>query len=396
MNDGRAAGAPEEEEDFAQLLDKTFKAPERLEPGQMVEAEIVKITPEWIFLNVGTKGEGHLERREMLDAEGNLTVQEGDKVRAYFTPSNDRELHFTTRIGAGSVGQAQLEGAKKHGIPVEGTVVKEVKGGFEIRIGSARAFCPFSQMGLRRDEDQAKVIGTALLFKVTECGERNIVVSRKAILDVERQEKAQSLKDSLKEGMRVQGKVTAIQDFGAFVDIGGIEGLIPVSEIAWGRTEKVADKLSVGQRVEVVIKKLDWENNRLSFSIKDALPDPWERAAELWPAGSYQNGTVTRLAPFGAFVAMGEGVEGLIHISKLGAGRRIGHPREVLEEGQAVEVRVESVDRENKKLSLSLGEYSRDQEEAAADLKSYQEKSTARENLGTIGDILKAKLEKKD
>jgi small subunit ribosomal protein S1 len=392
------SGAPEDQEDFAQLLEASVQETGRLAPGQMVEAAIVKIAPDWIFIDVGRKGEGYLDRKELLDPAGNLTVKEGDKVRAYYLPSPSHEMHFTTKIGSGPVGQAQLEDAFKSGIPVQGTVAKEVKGGFEVRIsGGMRAFCPFSQMGLRRDESQADCVGKSFTFKVTECAARNIVLSRKAILDVARQAKAQTLKESLKEGMRVKGTVTSIQKFGAFVDVGGVEGLIPVSEIAWGRTEKVGDVLSAGQTVEVVIKKLDWENNKLSFSIKDTLPDPWASAAQAWPAGSYQNGTVTRLAPFGAFVALGGGVEGLIHISKLGAGRRINHPREVLKEGQEIEVRVEAVDPENRKLSLSLASLSRADEEEAADLKAYLDKSSesATQNLGTLGELLKAKLGKK-
>jgi small subunit ribosomal protein S1 len=393
MNEKQPAGAPGGEEDFAQLFEQTFKEPTRFEAGQMVEAAIVKITGEWIFLDVGRKGEGYLERKELQDAEGRLTVKEGDKLRAYYMPSKDRELHFTTRIGSGPVGQSQLENAFSSGIPVEGTVAKEVKGGFEVRIsGGARAFCPFSQMGLKGGENQAALVGKTLTFKVTECSSRNIIVSHKAILDVEKQARVEELKGSLKEGARLKATVTSVRKFGAFIDVGGLEGLIPVSEIAWARTENVEEALSVGQVVEVIAKRLDWENNRLSFSMRDALPDPWVGAAQKWPAGSYQHGTVTRLAPFGAFVALGEGVEGLIHISKLGGGRRIAHPREALKEGQRIEVRIESVDAENKKLSLSLGEFSRMEEQEEADVKAYLEQSsTASQGFGTLGDLLKGK-----
>jgi small subunit ribosomal protein S1 len=254
-------------------------------------------------------------------------------------------------------------------------------------------------MGIRRDEQQAEYIGKSVPFKIVEYGEngRNIVLSRKPILEDERRGKKQALKETLKEGMKIKGKVTSIQKFGAFVDIGGIEGLLPVSEIAWSRTEKVGDILSVGQEVEVIIKKLDWEQDRFSFSLKDALPDPWERVAETYLVGSYHTGTVARLAPFGAFVTLEEGVDGLIHISKLGAGRRINHPREVLKEGQTVEVKIEAVDREQRKLSLSLAEISRAEEESAADLKNYQQQaSEVPKNMGTLGDIMKAKGEKKE
>jgi small subunit ribosomal protein S1 len=383
------------EENFAEMFEKSFKKQERLEPGQMVEAMIVKISGEWIFLDLGGKGEGYLDRKELTDESGMLTVKEGDTVRAYFASSENNEMHFTTKIGSGPRKQDQLEDAWKSGIPVDGTVVKEMKGGFEIRIGgSVRAFCPFSQMGTRREEPTSEYIGRSLAFKIIEYGEngRNIVLSRRPILDEEKRNKKESLKEALKEGMKVRGKVTSLQKFGAFVDIGGIEGLLPISEIAWTRTEKAGDILSVGQEVEVIIKKLDWEHDRFSFSLKDALPDPWSSAAEIFLVGSYHTGTVSRLAPFGAFVTLKEGVDGLIHISKLGAGRHINHPREVVKEGQTVEVQVEAVDTTNRKLSLALAEISRAEEEEAATLKEYKQQAASEPgNMGTLGDLLKAK-----
>jgi small subunit ribosomal protein S1 len=383
------------EESFAEMFEKSFKKQGRLEPGQMVEAMIVKISGDWIFLDLGGKGEGYLDRKEMVDEAGNLTVKEGDTIRAYFLSSENNEMHFTTRIGSGPGKQTQIEDAWNSGIPVEGTVAKEMKGGFEVRIGgSVRAFCPFSQMGIRREEPQSGYIGRSLSFKIIEYGEngRNIVLSRRPILDEEKRNRKESLKETLKEGMKVRGKVTSLQKFGAFVDIGGVEGLLPVSEIAWTRTEKVGDVLSAGQEVEVIIKKLDWEQDRFSFSLKDALPDPWTRAAEIFLAGSYHTGTVSRLAPFGAFVTLKEGVDGLIHISKLGAGRRINHPREVVKEGQTVEVQVEAVDTANRKLSLALAEISRAEEEEAATLKEYKQQAASEPgNMGTLGDLLKAK-----
>ena len=395
MKENQPTDTPDEKDDFAALFEESFQEQTRFTPGQMVEAAIVKIDPSWIFLDVGRKGEGYLDRKEMLDTDGNLTVQEGDNVRAYYLPSQGHDLHFTTKMGSGPMGQAQLRSACKSGIPVEGTIIKEMKGGFEVKIsGGMRAFCPYSQMGLRREESPAEQVGKSFTFKVTECAARNVVLSRRSIVEGERQVMAQALKETLKEGQRLQATVTSIQKFGAFADVGGIEGLIPVSEIAWGRTENVGDKLKVGQQVEVIVKKIDWESNRISLSIKDALPDPWQNAEQAWPTGTYHHGTVTRLAPFGAFVAVEDGVEGLIHISRLGAGRRINHPRDVLNEGQRVEVRVEAVDRTNKKLSLSLAEISRAQEEEEADIKAYmQQSSSASQGLGTLGELLKGKLQ---
>jgi small subunit ribosomal protein S1 len=231
---------------------------------------------------------------------------------------------------------------------------------------------------------------------ITEYTEKNVVLSRKVILEEERENKKQELKTELKEGMKIKGTVASIQKFGAFVNIGGVEGLIPVSEIAWGRTEKVSDVLSMGQEVEVIIKSIDWGKDRISLSLKDALPDPWDSVADRYPAGSFHAGTVARLMPFGAFVTLGQGVDGLIPISKLGAGKRISHPKEVLKEGQSIEVKIEVFDREKKRLSLSLAEISREEEEAAATLKSYQEQAKeAPKNLGSLGELLKAKMEQK-
>ena len=171
----------------------------------------------------------------------------------------------------------------------------------------------------------------------------------------------------------------------------------PVSEIAWTRTEKVGDLLSVGQEVEVIIKKLDWESDRFSFSLKDALPDPWDLVSDTFLVGSYHTGIVSRLAAFGAFVTLKEGVDGLIHISKMGAGRRINHPREVLKEGQSVEVQVEAVDRAQRKISLVLAEIRRAEEEEAATLKEYKQQVTEEpQTMGTLGDILKTKREQKE
>jgi small subunit ribosomal protein S1 len=262
-----------------------------------------------------------------------------------------------------------------------------------------RAFCPFSQMGIRRDENQAEYIGRSLLFNIAEYAEggRNIVLTRRAILDQEKREKKQVLKQTLKEGEKIRGKVTSIQKFGAFVDIGGVEGLLPISEIAWTRTEKVEGLLSVGQEVEVIIKKLDWEHDRISFSLKDALQDPWDLVVDTFLVGSYHTGVVSRIAAFGAFVTLKDGVDGLIHISKMGAGRRINHPREVLKDGQSVEVQVEAVDRALRRISLALAEVRRAEEEEAATMKDYHQKATEEpQNMGTLGDVLKTKLEQKD
>lgn len=386
------------EESFAELFEKSTFGGGKLEPGQKVEAVVLKIGADWAFLDVGQKGEGVLDRKELLDSEGNLSVAEGETISAYFLSRAGGELRFTTRIGGGGAGNAQLEEAWRSGIPVEGYVEKEIKGGYEVKVAGARAFCPFSQMGLRRTEAPEENIGRHLPFRITQYSEggRNIVVSHRAILEEERAAQRESLRETLREGMTVKGTISSIRDFGAFVDIGGVEGLLPISEIAWGRVENVRDVLSEGQEVEVAVKSLDWEQNRFSFSIRETLADPWAEAAREFPEGSVRTGTVARLAPFGAFVTLASGVDGLVHISKLGGGKRINHPREVLGEGDRIEVRIESIDRENRRISLAPAEAVRAKEEEAETVEAFRRQAaTEPKGLGTLGDLLRAGMEKK-
>jgi small subunit ribosomal protein S1 len=278
-------------------------------------------------------------------------------------------------------------------------VEKEIKGGYEIKLGgTARAFCPFSQVALRRVENPESLIGTRMAFRITDYAEngRNIVVSRRALLEEEQQRLREEAHAGITVGMTVAGTVTSLQDFGAFVDIGGLEGLLPISEIGWSRVNDVRDVLKVGQQVQVVIKVIDREKERISLSLKDTLPDPWEQVLEKYPEGSFHAGIVSRLAPFGAFVTLGDGVDGLIHISKLGAGKRINNPREVVREGEEIEVRIESVSRAEHRISLALAGVARAADEEESTLAEYRRQaSDAPKGMGTLGDLLQARMKNK-
>ncbi len=388
-----------EEESFAELFEQSFKDQGRLEPGEKVTARVLKISGEWVFLNTGRKGEGFLDKKELLDGEGNLTVREGDTVTAWFLSSSNNEMRFTTKLG-GAAGQSQLEDAWRSGIPVDGCVEKEVKGGFEVKVaGSVRAFCPYSQMGLRRTDNPDAYVGRHLSFRITEYGEkgRNIVLSHRAILEEERQQQKEELRETLREGMTVKGTVTSIREFGAFLSIGSVEGLLPISEIGWGRVADINEVLTVGQELEVVVKQINWENDRFSFSLRETQADPWEMVTHAFPEGSFHTGRVARLTNFGAFVTLAPGVDGLIHISRLGSGKRISHPREVLKEGETMEVKVESVDRENRRLSLALAGPARAAEEEEAVLDTFRRQAAVESgtSMGSLGDLLKAKQEKR-
>jgi len=384
--------AMNEEGSFAEMLEQSMVGTTQLEPGQKIDAKVLQIGDDWVFLDVGQKGEGVLDRKELIDNEGELTVAVGDTVSAYFMSRKGGELRFTTRLGGGSSGTAQLEEAWRSEIPVEGRVEKEVKGGYEVKLpGNVRAFCPFSQLGLGRREDASEVTGRTLSFRISQFGEqgRNIVVSHRVILDEERRQQKEALKTRLKEGMVVSGTITNIRDFGAFIDIGGLEGLLPISEISYGRIDHIEEVLEVGQQLQVSVKRCDWEHDKFSFSLRDTLANPWSQVDAKYPAGSAHTGKVSRLAPFGAFITLEDGIDGLIHISKIGGDQRIKHPQDVLTVGQDIQVTIEKVDRDEKRISLAL--VNKQDEDATES--SYQD--TRSGGMGTFADLFKQAQDKK-
>ncbi len=375
---------------FAELLEESGTKRSFFKPGERLLAKVVKITQEWVFIDLGEKNEGYLERKELQNSEGCLLVQEGETIPVYFLKSENHEKRFTTRITSTAAGKNFLADAWRNGIPVEGRAEKEVKGGFEIKLsGGVRGFCPFSQLTLRRGEDPASLLNQTLIFRIVGYGEdgRNIVLSRRLILEEEEAAKKEVLKGLLKEGDSVSGRVVGLEKFGAFVDLGGVQGLIPTSELGWDRSKGAADVLSLGQEINVAILKLDWEKDRISLSIKSTLNDPWHTAEEKYLPGSTHPGTVTRLAEFGAFVTLEAGIDGLLHISKLGRGKRIKHPREVLQEGEALDVQIENVQKDVRRISLNLPELAQPKEEDTT--KEYREQAV--KSMGTLGDLWNSK-----
>lgn len=383
----------QEEESFEELLKKSSPVSTPLRRGQKVQAVILKITPEWTFLDLGRKSEGCLSTREIEDEEGHLTVKEGDLIEAFFLSSEANEALFTTRITGKGVASAYLADALEGGIPVEGVVEKEIKGGYQVKLpGNIRGFCPFSQMGMPRTRTRTDPTGQKVAFKVIEydrAGQR-VLLSNRAILEEEHRVRMASLKESLREGMVVRGTVVSIKDFGAFLDIGTVQGLIPISEIGYGRVEDIHQWLKVGQEVEAMITRLDWEKERFSFSIKAVLPDPWEDVPLKYPEGSVHFGIVTRPMEYGAFVQLEPGVEGLVPISEFRAGRKVKHARQLVAEGRSLTVKVQSVDPDARRISLAIEwekpEETQDSEENVA---SYTESSPR--SLGTLADLLMAK-----
>jgi small subunit ribosomal protein S1 len=358
------ADNPVQEEDFAALFEKESRVPERLDPGQKIKTTIISISGDQVYVDLGGKSEGAIDLSEFIREDGTCSVKEGDEVEAFFLNVQNGSKRLTTRLhGYSTLDLAGIRDAFNAGLPVTGKVKSAVKGGFEVSVGGVRAFCPFSQMDLKVSKESDQYVGQTFSFRVLEYENdgRNIVLSRRAILDEERKAQAARFRESLAVGMELKGAVRSIQKFGAFVDLGGVDGLIPASEIGWDRSEKPENVLSLGQDVIVRVIGLDWSKNRLTLSLKAMQEDPWESAATKYPVESKVQGVIVRLAQFGAFVNLEPGIDGLIHISNLGAGRHINHPKEVVEVGQMVEPQVLAVDRENRKISLTLDNQSKEE-----------------------------------
>ena len=273
-------------------------------------------------------------------------------------------------------------------------VVEEVKGGYEVRIGARSGVLPALQMEHAAPAPDGEPGRQTRTFRVVEYGARgrNIIVSRRSILEEEDRQRRRP-EGHLTEGMTLRGTVVSLQKFGAFVDIGGIQGLLPISEIGWGPVEKVQDVLAVGQEIDAVLLRLDWANDRITLSLKSALPDPWETVQNPSPDGSGPTGVPARLTTRGAFVTLAPGIDGLVHISKIGKGKRINHPNEVLTQGQTIEVRVEKVETAQKRISLTPAADAAAPSEAGdrnGDYQQYVPKS--KESFGSFGDMMKGKL----
>jgi small subunit ribosomal protein S1 len=329
---------------------------DKFAPGQSVSGTVTAITNDFVFLDVKAKSEGIIPRQELVRAD-ELTVAIGDTVSAFFVRERDGEVQLAVRMtGEADEIDSALEDAFHSNIPVEGEVSEERKGGYEVRVGNHRAFCPYSQIDLHRAEDSSIHVGQRYTFIITEYDGDNLVISRRQFLEAEQGQARDALKDKLKEGDIVGGVIRRVLEFGAFIDIGGMEGLCPARELAWERIENPQEKFKEGEGVKVKILKLDWDANRFTLSIRGAQGDPWDRVREedkYHPSKQY-HGTTTRLMPFGAFVALEPGIEGLIHISKLGAGKHLKHASEVLHEDEEIEVYIDSIDFDRRRISLTL------------------------------------------
>ena len=310
-------------------------------------------------LDWGGPSEGTIAAAELKDEKGELRVKEGESFTVIVREIADTVV-FTVGRGKGGdlLRMRELESAHEGKIPVPGKIRSTNKGGFEVDLGGVRAFCPFSQIDTIYCENPETHVGKHYPFEIVtfERGGRNIVVSRRGLLAADQKEKGAATRESLEVGAVITGTVRRIQPYGAFIDIGGIDGLVHVSEISRAHIRSPKDILKVGQEVEVKVVGLDalgTKKERVSLSMKALAADPWDGATERWKVGTTTQGKVVRLTDFGAFVELAPGIDGLVHVSQI-SSERIGHPNEVLKPNQEIEVRILELDSESHRISLTM------------------------------------------
>lgn len=342
-------------EEFDQAISASF-AGDDLRPGDKVTGTIISISESTVFLDINAKSEGIIALEEFVDEEGTLTVRPGDEVNATVIRTGD-EIQLSFRMRKRDQTLEMLREAHNGQIAVEGRVEQVNKGGFDISLGGTSAFCPVSQIDTVYVEEPAAYLHGTYHFLITKMDPkgRNIVVSRSRLLEIERAKAAQETLKNLKPGAILSGEVRRIADYGAFVDIGGIDGMVHISQISWDRLKHPSDALVVGQEVRVKVMKIDGDTQRISLSMREVQEKPWDEfvGSEIMEGNTYP-GEVMRVEHFGAFVKLKPGLEGLLHISELKYGRRINHPSEVVSPGDSVFVKVIGLDHDKHQISLSM------------------------------------------
>jgi small subunit ribosomal protein S1 len=345
-----AKGASE----FEALFEESLRT---VKPGGVVKGRVVGITATHVLIDVGYKSEGQTPIQEFTDRQGNLTVKVGDDVDVYFeTSEGEGGGIILSRQRAENLKIWQdLESAFNEGRGVEGKIIGKVKGGFKVDVG-VPGFLPGSHVEIRPSRNLDRFIGTTDRFAILKFNRArgNVVVSRRALLEKERDSLKQEILKVLEEGVILEGTVKNITGYGAFVDLGGIDGILHISDMSWGRISHPSEIVQVGQKIQVVVLKFDTEKERISLGMKQLTPDPWHTVAAKYPIGSRVQGKVISLMDYGAFVELESGIEGLIHISEMSWTRKVAHPSKLLSVGQQVEVAVLNVDPGHRRISLGL------------------------------------------
>ena len=341
------------QESFADLLEQEQTGP-ALSSGQVVKGRVILISPDSVFVDMRDKGEGIIDRAELENEQGELDVTVGDEVEATVL-STDGELRLSKKLLRGAQARERLALAVENKLPVEGLVTRETKGGYEVTIAGMRAFCPYSQMDLHRPDSPDAFIDQTLEFYITRYGEngRNIVVSRRQLLEEQAAQAAEEIRQQLIPDAILPGTVASLTNFGAFIDLGGVQGLVHISEISHSRLDLPSDRLSVGEAVTVKVLKVDDQTGKVALSLKALEDDPWTAAIEQLRERQVVNGRLVRMTDFGVFVELLPGVDGLLHVSEIPRSQQ-GVLKEATETHDEVTVLILSIDQEKQRIALAL------------------------------------------
>jgi small subunit ribosomal protein S1 len=345
--------------EFAALFTESLK--DRPERDKIIEGTVVRVDVDTVLVDIGLKSEGHVPLAEFMNADGEVSVQVGDKIRVLMTRQDGKKGYVLSKKKADylsawdKIGDACQEG----GI-VDGTITGKVNGGFTVDIGGIQAFLPSSQVDIRPSSDSDSYIGLKATFKVIKVNQRrdNIVLSRRSVLEEERAAIRDITLEKLEEGQIVQGTIKNVTDYGAFVDLGGVDGLLHVSDLSWGRVGKPTDVLKPGQQITAKVLKFDRAKGKISLGIKQTLTDPWIDVPAKFPIGDRVRGKVVSLMEYGAFVELEPGIEGLIHVSEMSWTKRVRRAADILNIGDEVETVILGIDMGNRKISLGLKQVS--------------------------------------
>ncbi|HTM11145.1 MAG TPA: 30S ribosomal protein S1 [Verrucomicrobiae bacterium] len=341
-------------DDFKTLFEESLRT---VKPGGVVKGRVVGITPSHVMVDVGYKSEGQIPLHEFLDRDGNPQVKVGDEIDVYFDSSEGEGggIVLSRQRAENMKVWEDIEKAAHDGTGVEGVIVAKVRGGFKVDLG-VPAFLPGSHVDIRPTRNLDRFLGQRDKFAVLKFNRArgNVVVSRRALLEKERDSLKKEILKVLEEGVILEGTVKNITSYGAFVDLGGIDGILHISDMSWGRIGHPSEMVNVGDRIKVVVLKFDAERERISLGMKQIMPDPWNTVAEKYTGGTRLQGKVVSLVDYGAFVELEKGVEGLIHISEMSWTKKVAHPSKVVQVGETVEVVVLNVDPNHRRISLGL------------------------------------------
>lgn len=344
------------DEEMNQMIDGTLTD---FDEGDLIDGTVVKIEHDEVLVDIGFKSEGVIPARELSirkDADPSEVVNLGDKIEALVLQKEDKDgrLILSKKRAEYERAWIQVEDKFKAGEVVTGEVIEVVKGGLILDIG-LRGFLPASLVDLRRVKDLSAYLGTEIEARVIEMdrNRNNVVLSRRVLLEEGRKNERAEILEKLSKGMRLKGTVSSIVDFGAFVDLGGIDGLIHISELSWSHVNHPSEVVKVGEEVEVEVLDVDLQRERISLGLKQTTEDPWTKLVETYPVGTVVDGKVTKIVPFGAFIELGANVEGLVHISEM-AMKHIDSPAQVVHVGDTVKVKVMDVNVERRRISLSM------------------------------------------